>query len=217
MSRKVQIFPYPNYFLTQLYRDPNMKESALLLRLKDYWKGSLTKSDMGYKIYAQGTNKQSMMFVVRPESLMYDLYNKGFNKDFEYRLKDTILLFNQLFKIDDLTDDFSELHFKIIRSDDSFYSHRMGYRIYNFQLESVAKTKFRISDTISNNKKYTLLDFWGTWCVPRTKLTHRLKKINSEFENELNLIGVAYKDSLEEVKEYVSNKRMPILKREKVL
>lgn len=42
--------------------------------------------------------------------------------------------------------------------------------------------------------KYTLIDFWGTWCIPCIKEMPRLKTYYEKFQNKLNIVGIAGRD-----------------------
>src|SRR5690606_4079970 len=68
--------------------------------------------------------------------------------------------------------------------------------------------KFKISTVIKNAKKYTLLDFWGTWCLPCTKLTPKLKQFHQKNMGNVNFISVAFDDDINEVKQYTEKNDM---------
>lgn len=50
----------------------------------------------------------------------------------------------------------------------------------------------RLSDF--KNKKYVLLDFWGSWCHPCRQTTPLLVKINEKYKDKVSLISIAYHD-----------------------
>ncbi len=39
--------------------------------------------------------------------------------------------------------------------------------------------------------KYTLIDFWGTWCIPCVKEMPKLKAFYERFRDRLNIVGIA--------------------------
>lgn len=56
------------------------------------------------------------------------------------------------------------------------------------------------------NSKYTLIDFWGTWCAPCIELTPRLKKIYSESsKDKVHIIGVVQDTPKEQVIQYITS------------
>lgn len=69
---------------------------------------------------------------------------------------------------------------------------------------------------IMNNKcaipiknKYTLLDFWGTWCSPCKELTPELKKISDNKTNKLEIISIAtYEKERVNVLKYIEDNKM---------
>lgn len=57
--------------------------------------------------------------------------------------------------------------------------------------------------------KYTLIDFWGTWCGPCLELTPRLKKTRELYNlNDLQIISVAYDENISDVIEYATEHDM---------
>ncbi|WP_456420506.1 TlpA family protein disulfide reductase [Lutibacter sp.] len=205
--RKIQIYPFSNYFYTQMLDDGLTKDLALGMRLKDYWKGTLKYNSVVYDIGLQGINKDRMTIMIKPNSLKYSEIDNNYNRNFEYKINDTIKLTNSLFKIDSIAEDISKLFLMKLVKDDDFFSFRIGTKISNFELLNLEGNQFKIKD-IDKGKKYTLLDFWGTWCKPCKELTPDLKRINQQFIKDLNIIGVAYDKSLEDVKKYTRANEM---------
>lgn len=207
-ARKIQVYPFSNYFYTQMLDEGLTKELALGMRLKDYWKGTLRHNSITYNVGLQGINKDRMSIMIKPDSLKYSVNDDIFNRNFEYKINDTIKLSNKLFKVDSIAEDISKLFLLKIIKNDNFFGHRMGTKISNFELLNLERNQFKITDVNSKTKKYTLLDFWGTWCKPCKELTPDLKRINQEFHKDLNIIGIAYDDSLENVRKYTTENEM---------
>ncbi|MCF6168848.1 TlpA disulfide reductase family protein [Lutibacter sp.] len=207
LVRKIQVYPFSNYFYTQMLDDGLTKELALGLRLKDYWKGTLKCNSIVYNIGLQGINKDRMTIMIKPNSLKYSTIDHIYNRNFEYKINDTIKLTNSLFKIDSIAEDISKLFLIKLAKDDDFFSYRMGTKILNFELSDLEGNQFKILD-VDSGKKYTLLDFWGTWCKPCRELTPDLKRINQIFFRDVNIIGIAYDKSLEDVKKYITVNEM---------
>lgn len=207
LKRKVNLFPYPNYFYTQLYRDENMKKHALLAVLKDYWKGHFLIEDESYTIFVQGLNEGFLNYVIKHDSLLDYSSNGAFDANFRYDMGDTLLLSNNyLYKIDSISLKHQKLFLNKIKGINDIIGHRMGFKLQNYKFQNLEKKDFSINDFA--NKKYVLLDFWGTWCVPCKKLIPNLKKMNSEYSDKLNIIGISYRDSLEALKDFTSSEEM---------
>lgn len=66
----------------------------------------------------------------------------------------------------------------------------------------------KISEITKNRKRYTLLDFWGTWCKPCIELTPKLKQLNKDYSNDIQIISVALDNEIETVKNYTKEHHM---------
>ena len=206
-KRKFQIFPNPNHpWINHLVKSKALREYALLLKVKDYWKGEINIKNTVYEVAIQGESKfDNNIFLIRPKTLN-DNIGKAYNKNFIYYLNDTIKISDKLYKIDSIRDDISKLILKKTTHNNPFYSYRLGYTIKNFKLKSFENKEFQINDLSS--KKYLLLDFWGTWCAPCKELTPELVRLNKEMADKVNILGIAYRSSLEKSKEYVKGNNM---------
>ena len=55
---------------------------------------------------------------------------------------------------------------------------------------------------LADSKKYTLLDFWGTWCSPCIATIPKLKSLNEDRKQyDLQIVSIAYDDDVEKVKQ----------------
>ncbi|MCL7752496.1 TlpA disulfide reductase family protein [Polaribacter sp. Z022] len=206
-KRKFQILPNPNHpWIHHLVKTKELRGYALLLKVKDYWKGEINIKNTIYDIAIQGENKfENNIFLIRPKTLN-DNIGKAYNKNFIYYLNDTIKISDKLYKIDSIQDDMSKLILKKITKNKPFYSYRLGYTIKNFKLKSFDNKELQINDL--STKKYLLLDFWGTWCAPCKELTPELLRFNKDLADKIDILGIAYRSSLEKSKEYVKNNKM---------
>jgi thiol-disulfide isomerase/thioredoxin len=208
LIRKVQIFPFSNYYYTQLLKNGSVKDLALMMRFKDYWSGLLEYNSKSYDVGLQGINKDRMTIMIKPQVYKYKKDDKNFNKNFEYKINDTIQLDKDYFKIDSIDYDISQLFLdKLIISSD-YYGKRIGNNIRDFELNNLKGESFNISDIINNSKNFTLIDFWGTWCSPCRKLTPELKRIYNEYNDRLNIIGIASDKNIEDVKDYIVKNKL---------
>ena len=67
----------------------------------------------------------------------------------------------------------------------------VGNKIADIKLQSLKSEKFFTNDNFKNNK-YTLINFWASWCAP-CKVEHPFLMELSR-ENNLKILGVNFKD-----------------------
>lgn len=205
-QRKVQIYPYSNFFYTQDIKDSLTKQTTLMLKFKDFWKGKLNFNDEIYDIGVQGMRKYPII-MIKPQDVNYK-GNSRFNRNFEYHLKDTVSFDKDLYLIDSITPNRSKLILKKVKLEREYFGRRIGNQIKDFKLYNLKEESFKLSDVNLNNKKFTLIDVWGTWCLPCLKLTPELKRMSKEYSDEVSFLSVAKDDSIQKVKEYVSKNQM---------
>jgi len=58
------------------------------------------------------------------------------------------------------------------------------------------------------NKKYVLLDFWATWCVPCIKAMPFLSSLREKYSEKLEIISIAYPTSVSLVKDQIVKQKM---------
>jgi thiol-disulfide isomerase/thioredoxin len=58
------------------------------------------------------------------------------------------------------------------------------------------------------NRKYVLLDFWATWCVPCIKAMPVLSNLRENFSEDLEIISIAYPTNISQVKEVITKQSM---------
>lgn len=70
-------------------------------------------------------------------------------------------------------------------------SYKIGERVADFNFNKLLNYKSPSSSLNSLENKITILDFFGTWCVPCVKALPHLKDIQTKFENTVNIILVS--------------------------
>lgn len=123
-----------------------------------------------------------------------------------YRKGDTIYLGRNVYFFD-----------KLNKSGDSLYLVHLATTPYPYGIQ-VDQLAFSLkgydinSESITNpilTGKYTLIDFWGTWCGPCRELTPKLKELNQLYDkNLLQVISVAFDDNLSDVIDYTKKSEM---------
>lgn len=108
-----------------------------------------------------------------------------------YKIGDTLYLKNGMYKFVDL--DSLGQNCKFIKLPSSG-SHR-GIEIGDLAIEIELKNILDNKKINLSTDKYTLLDFWGTWCNPCRELTPDLQEIYSKYgSTKLKLISIASDD-----------------------
>ncbi len=67
----------------------------------------------------------------------------------------------------------------------------------------------KLSDYVGKDGKYTLVDFWASWCGPCMREIETLKELNKEFGKQINVVGVAVWDEPENTLEAIARKEIP--------
>ena len=52
--------------------------------------------------------------------------------------------------------------------------------------------------------KVALIDLWATWCPPCKKSIPELAKLQKKYDGQLQIIGIAYDDAVEDVTEFLN-------------
>lgn len=91
-------------------------------------------------------------------------------------------------------------------SSDNQYSPQVGFQAPLFTIHSLKGQDFSLA---SLNKKYILIDFWGTWCKPcRAQLPDLVWLNNSSDTSRFSMLSVASLDNLDSLKKVVSAENM---------
>ena len=67
----------------------------------------------------------------------------------------------------------------------------VGNKIADIELKSLQSEKFFTNEDFKNNK-YTLINFWASWCAP-CRVEHSYLMMLSKFNN-LKILGINFKD-----------------------
>jgi cytochrome c biogenesis protein CcmG/thiol:disulfide interchange protein DsbE len=68
----------------------------------------------------------------------------------------------------------------------------IGNKISNFQLPSIYNNKFISEESIKKNK-FTLINFFASWCVP-CRAEHKYLLNLSNKNNDIKILGINFKD-----------------------
>jgi thiol-disulfide isomerase/thioredoxin len=123
-----------------------------------------------------------------------------------YSGKDVITIDGKKIVVDSISIDGSKLFLKQFDNAEDFKQH--GF------LEEYVLDRFKTSDinnkvlSVPTSKRYTLLDFWGTWCAPCKELTPQLVALHSKYQSKVSFVSLAKSSKLSDVKKYVSKAKM---------
>ncbi len=172
----------------------------------DFMKGQLGIDTLDYDVAIQGFVKNRTLILVKPINISLSDQDKVFNENFYFSVGDTLILEDNFYKIDSLSDNFRKLYFSLIKNIDVYHGRRLGVKMKNYNLTSLTKDTTTIKE-FSKGKKFILLDFWGTWCVPCLDLLPNFKKFHQENDN-VSIISIALDESIDVVKDYSEKEAM---------
>jgi thiol-disulfide isomerase/thioredoxin len=208
-NRKIIVYPHSNYPGFGYSADEFENKSRLIAKFKDAWQGNFNYNAKEYDVAVQGGNSVYSTILIKPKHLNFSNSSAAYNYNFTYQLKDTIQVANALFVLDSLNDDVTQLNLKRIElHPDNFFSDKVGYKLFDFELVDINQQTAKLSEITKNRKRYTLLDFWGTWCKPCLELTPKLKQLNKDYSNDIQIISVALDNDIAAVKSYTKEHHM---------
>lgn len=83
-----------------------------------------------------------------------------------------------------------------------------GCKYINFELPDINEKKILFSDIVKTHK-YTILDFWASWCIPCRQEIPVIKDIYNKYKKlGVAIVGLSLDSSLEEWKEGISSMKM---------
>jgi thiol-disulfide isomerase/thioredoxin len=198
---------YPATFEPNGQDDKKEIEYLSKFRYRDYWKGEKLIDNKIYEFYYQAVDNNFGAIFIKPKNILFKKNDEVFNNQFRHLSNDTIMIGNTHYKIDSINRNISKLYFKQLYINEKVYGNTIGGILKNYTLEDLQEKSFKINE-VSNQKKYTLLEFWGTWCAPCLELTQKLKKIAVSKSSKCNIISIAVDDDPKKVAQYVKNKKM---------
>lgn len=83
----------------------------------------------------------------------------------------------------------------------------IGSKLPPFSIPMVDNSKQDIIN-IYNQKRYTLLDFWGTWCAPCMQQFPELQQLHKDFNKQLTVVGMNIGDTKERIIKYATEKKV---------
>ena len=182
-------------------------KSYYKLKFNDIWMVDISKKYPDFNFYIQGNDLFSGDFFIYNKNISIgnDLV---YDKQFKFRVFDTLKIENDFFKIDSINEKSLRIYLKEIPKQYKRIGINADDYILNYTLKNLIDNTFFETKNIQIQKKYTLFDFWGTWCGPCIKKTDEIIKIFEKHENKLSIIGVANDEKDETVIAYIQKKQI---------
>ena len=203
-TRNIVIFPD----LTQPYSlDKKELEYSSRFIYKDYWKGEMKFSNRFYEFYYQCRDNDFGAFYVKPKLVSFSKNDEVLNNQYMHYTKDTINIEGFDYKIDSVNRKISKLYLTKLEATTKKYGNIIGKYINQLFLKDLENNTFSINQ-ILKEKKYTLIEFWGTWCGPCIEMTPKLIDLDKNNKDLLNIISIANDENMDVVKNYVKKKNI---------
>ncbi|MBQ4820013.1 TlpA disulfide reductase family protein [Aquimarina sp. MMG016] len=167
------------------------------------WEGVLALENRKYVIHV-------LEGLIGPRVSFYEgdpttiVYNSDHRK---YRIKDTLKLNGQFYRIDSITMVKDELFIRKLDIQAPQWGFLKGEKSVDFKFQNILEKERKMSDLLQD-KEYVLVDFWGTWCAPCKALTPDLQQIHKNYGDFLNIVSLAYDKEKEPVLDYINKNNM---------
>jgi thiol-disulfide isomerase/thioredoxin len=184
------------------------QEYLSLLKFVDSWRGELNLNDKKYEFAFNGTENNYGIVHIRPMEFADRPVGDSFSSQFEYKIGDTVTLAKNKYKIDSLDVTLSKMHLSFLAHKKDNYGNAVGFNIKPFNFKTIENKELNINE-VFKKKKYTLLEFWGTWCGPCVMMTPKVKKLYNEYSSKLEIVGFSKEEIAGETKKYVTKHQMP--------
>lgn len=186
--------------------NPNKeREYFSILKFRDYWKGEAIVDGETIDFIFHGYRNKYGILIVKPRNVKYEnssqFESQYFHKYYaDSSIDDTISINDYKYRIDSISRDISKIYLRAVGKRNHF-GYEVGNYISNIEFKDLKQNPFSINSIIEQ-KKYTLLEFWGTWCGPCVAMTPKLIDANKRYSSRLNIISIAVDDNTEKVRTY---------------
>lgn len=192
----LQPYPYPTAFK---YSSQSEQNNYLMIKSFQQQEGEFYLGDKKYKILVHNI-KPSPFF---DDTDFIEIAFPTLDSVKVYRYNEIINIGDKKFMATQITPDGSQLSLRQLDITQNNFGYTKGLKLFQINTLDIYNKKI----SFPAKGKYTLIDFWGTWCSPCLALTGELKRINKIYMNKLNVVSIAYDSDINQVKKYIlSNK-----------
>jgi len=109
-----------------------------------------------------------------------------------YKIGDTIHIYGHDIKFSEISFDGKRIKYiDLGKSNSSIRGFNTGYKYPSFNYYELISGKSYSTDKLLEQKKYILIDFWGTWCKPCIEGIPDLIKISEKYKQDIEIISIA--------------------------
>ncbi len=194
-----QAFTYPKNLT---YNIKTEQDHYLIIRSFETYSGILKIDNNKYQIYIKNNfstpyyHKSNIEISVKDSLGNYKFYNSNEAID----IKGNKIL------IDSISITGDKLFVKTFKKDVNFHEYGFTKDFYLAPFNILDFNQKNLELPVNN--KYTLIDFWGTWCAPCKELTPKLVAMNQKFKKKISMISIAGISKLNDVREYAYKHNM---------
>ncbi|WP_354358508.1 TlpA disulfide reductase family protein [Pedobacter sp. UYP30] len=178
---EMKLDPYRAFFVDAEYSVDNPKIlDVCLIKLLPVLKGEI---QLGNKTYSLAVLGYDSLY----KGSKYNVQVTVSGSSYRYSSTDTIDLGARRYKIGKFGANHLEMKFVGVKASSGAEVNTIAPSFDGFDLLSGKEIK------LDNFKgKYTLIDFWGSWCAPCIALIPELKKAYAEYKSKVNFISIAF-------------------------
>ncbi len=153
--------------------------------------------------FAPEYNKKSASLVISEAS---QPFKSPKERPIKYNVGDTIYFKSKSFRFAEVSKGGDTLSLEELADNIQHYGIEPGQYAFPMQAAEISNGN---TFTIGKNRKYTLIDFWGTWCGPCKKIMPDLKALYRQAaEKNFDIVSVAFDGSLSDVADYVRDENI---------
>lgn len=209
-NRRFIIYPDKNnpYSISSRVNPKKEREYFSILKFRDFWKGNATINNEEIEFYYHGYSNRYGLLYVKPKDVPYKRNSAVFESQYSHKnfthdkFDDTITIAGNRYKVDSINRDISKLYLREVGKK-KYFGNEVGNYVKNIEFNDL-ESKVSRTDDIIGKKKYTLLEFWGTWCAPCVEMTPKVKEMQDKQSANMNIISIAVDEDIKKVRKYVA-------------
>ena len=190
------------FFYPEIQQFDNYTETVIKNSFTDYWKGKTLIDNKELTFYYQGISSGAGAFFFKPNNISFEDKDIWFKSKFEKYRGDTLIFNKNILKIDSINSDMKNIYITKIKTIEKNYSNYPGYFIRDFDLVNFENKKTKLYEVLKE-KKYTLLDFWASWCGPCIEKFPEIEGLQRTYSNKLTVIGLSTENEFQKAKKAV--------------